>query len=71
METVGTLLVGNGALRPERHARLWLAGPPAWRQAMTPCAGRPALTGALSAAEVIQDPPRGTRRAGVVGQLRR
>lgn len=54
VETTAMLLVGDGivgALNPRRHARLWLAGPPAWRRAMAPLVERPSLTRALSLVE--------------------
>jgi hypothetical protein len=54
-EFAGILLVGDGvigALRPERHARLWLAGPRVWREAMEPFAERPRLTRAVGVAEI-------------------
>lgn len=55
LEFAGILLVGDGvigALRPERHARLWIAGPRVWREAMEPFAERPGLTRAIGAAEI-------------------
>lgn len=54
VETTAIILIGDGvvgALNPQRHARLWLAGPPAWRRAMAPFVERPGFTRALSALE--------------------
>lgn len=54
VETIAILLIGDGvvgASNPQRHARLWLAGPPGWRRAMALFVERPGFTRALSALE--------------------
>ena len=54
-ETLGMMLVGDGVVTlidPERHARLWMKGPSAWRRAMERFIEHPGITRALAAVEV-------------------
>lgn len=46
LEVIGILMIGDGlvaAAEPERHGRLWLAGPRLWRRAMKPFVESPRL----------------------------
>ena len=54
VEVLAIFMVGDGLitlLQPQRQARLWLAGPPGWRDLFAWLERRPALTAGLGAVE--------------------